>query len=86
MFSAGTHVPRITSQPASARHLEMAQPKPWSSATPATKAFLPGCVRVTGREAREKGQTMGGRRRGGVIEVAIERGPPAGWISIFSEA
>jgi hypothetical protein len=29
---------------------------------------------------------MGGRRRGGVIEVAIERGPPAGWISIFSEA
>ena len=41
MFRAGTHVPRITSHPASARHLEMAQPKPWSSATPATKAFLP---------------------------------------------
>ena len=41
MLSAGTQVPRMTSQPAFARHLEMAQPKPWSSATPATKAFLP---------------------------------------------
>ena len=49
MFSAGTQVPRITSHPASARHLEMAQPKPWSSATPATKAFLPVGARETKR-------------------------------------
>ena len=48
MFNAGTHVPRMTSAPASWRHLEMAQPKPWSSATPATKAFLPAMIDMDG--------------------------------------
>ena len=36
-----THTPREISHPASARALAMAHPKPWSSATPAIKAFLP---------------------------------------------
>lgn len=53
MFSAGTQVPRMTSQPACARHLEMAQPKPWSSATPATKAFLPVDADERGKERSE---------------------------------
>ena len=50
MLRAGTQTQRITSAPASARALAMAQPKPWSSATPAMKAFLP--VRSIERPAR----------------------------------
>mmetsp|Transcript_62 Transcript_62/g.89 ORF Transcript_62/g.89 Transcript_62/m.89 type:complete len:205 (-) Transcript_62:126-740(-) len=41
MPKAGTQIPNETSAPASMRHLEMAQANPWSSATPATNAFLP---------------------------------------------
>mmetsp|Transcript_2184 Transcript_2184/g.14501 ORF Transcript_2184/g.14501 Transcript_2184/m.14501 type:complete len:261 (+) Transcript_2184:2604-3386(+) len=41
MFNAGTHVPTATFAPACAMALAMAHPKPWSSATPATKTRLP---------------------------------------------
>ena len=59
MLRAGTHVPRMISQPASARHLAMAQPKPWSSATPAMKAFLPA-RRGRGRSGVSRGPMEGG--------------------------
>lgn len=37
----GTHVPTRISAPAAARDFAIAQPYPWSSATPAINALLP---------------------------------------------